>query len=66
MTEFLDIYELAMMMNVRVTTVKRRIKYRPFDLPPKMHLGGSKMMRWRKHEVETWLYEHGHSNHHLS
>jgi predicted DNA-binding transcriptional regulator AlpA len=58
---FLDIEELAVLMNIRSGTLRRWISQKPFAVPPKMHLGGTKMLRWRKAEVETWLYEHGHS-----
>lgn len=61
MENFCDIDELAVLMELTTRTIRRRILRRPFDVPPKVHFAGSKMLRWRESEVKTWLYEHGYS-----
>lgn len=59
MTKYLDVEELAVLMDLTPSTIRRYVAKKPFNLPPKMHIPGSKMMRWRKVEAEKWLYEHG-------
>jgi predicted DNA-binding transcriptional regulator AlpA len=59
MEKFLDIHELAVVMNLTADSIRRRISRQAFDVPPNMHFANSKMLRWREAEVKTWLYEHG-------
>lgn len=57
MTKYLDIDELAALLGQRADTIRKRLRVAPYALPPKMHIAGSKMLRWRAHEVENWLKE---------
>ncbi|NHZ43649.1 helix-turn-helix transcriptional regulator [Massilia aquatica] len=59
MTKYLDIEELAALIGLPPSTIRRYMAKQPFNLPPKKHIPGSKMMPWRKFDVEKWLYEHG-------
>lgn len=59
MTKYLDVEELAALMGLSPSTIRRYMTKQPFNLPPKMHIPGSKMARWRKLDAEKWLYEHG-------
>lgn len=56
---YLDIAELAGLMGMPAATLARRLRARPQSVPPKMHLGASNMLRWRKHEVDNWMVETG-------
>lgn len=57
MTKYLDIDELAELLGQRAETIRKKLRVAPYALPPKMHIPGSKMLRWRAHEVERWLQE---------
>lgn len=61
MTEakYLDIYELAEVLNISVSSIRRRLNSSPWDLPPPAHLGQKFPIRWRQQEVETWIFERG-------
>jgi predicted DNA-binding transcriptional regulator AlpA len=59
MTNYLDIGELAVLMGTSIAAIRRTLATKPFDLPPKMYIPGSKMLRWREVEVKKWMYEHG-------
>lgn len=57
MTNYLDIYELAELLEKRPETIRKNLKSRPWTVPPRMHIPGTRILRWRKHEVEAWLEE---------
>ena len=57
MTIYLDIDELAELLGQRPETIRKKLRVAPYELPPKMHFAGSKMLRWRAHEVNRWLQE---------
>jgi predicted DNA-binding transcriptional regulator AlpA len=57
MTNYLDIDELAELLAVRPETITRNLKHNPGRVPPKMHIPGTGMLRWREHEVRFWLDE---------
>lgn len=59
MQYYLGIDELAKMMMLTPSTVRRRLAKQPFDLPPKIFFSNSRILRWRQSDVECWLYEHG-------
>jgi predicted DNA-binding transcriptional regulator AlpA len=61
MTKYLDIDELATFLGQSTQTIKKKLRSVPAQLPPKMHIPGSKMLRWRMHEVENWLTDTGRS-----
>lgn len=55
MTKYLDIDELAEVMAVKPETIRRYLRLHPPKVPPKMHMSGTKMLRWREHEVKSWI-----------
>ena len=59
MTKYLDIDELALLLGRSANTIKRNIANDPCLVPPKMHIPNSLMLRWRAHEVESWMHEVG-------
>lgn len=54
---YLDIDELAQMLGRSSSSIRRDLARRPFRVPPKMHLPGSKMLHWRTCDVENWMFE---------
>lgn len=59
MTTYLDIDELALLLGESARTIRRNLARRPSAVPPKMHIPGTAMLRWRLHEVENWMAETG-------
>lgn len=59
MSAYLDIDELAQMLGRSSSSIRRNLARRPFLVPPKMHIPGSKMLRWRARDVESWMFETG-------
>jgi predicted DNA-binding transcriptional regulator AlpA len=59
MESYLDIAELAVLLGQSQSTIKRKLSTHPHCLPPRMHLPGTKMLRWRSHDVENWKVETG-------
>jgi predicted DNA-binding transcriptional regulator AlpA len=58
-TNYLDIDELAERLGQRPRTIRQKLARNPQAMPPRMHLPGSALLRWRAHEVENWIVETG-------
>ncbi len=59
MTAYLDIDELAELLGQSVRALRRNMRTAPHKVPPRMHIPGSKMLRWRTTEVKSWMFETG-------
>lgn len=57
MTKYLDIDELATLLGRSSRSIKRDMARNPSAVPPKMHVPGSALLRWRAHEVENWIVD---------
>lgn len=55
-TNDLDVVELAEMLGLSVATVRRRLRCREWELPPRAH-GFEELLRWRLKEVVCWVDE---------
>jgi predicted DNA-binding transcriptional regulator AlpA len=64
MTEaiYLDIHELAEVLDISAGSIRRRLKRAPYELPAPAHLGQDFPLRWREHEVLNWLHDNGLKN----
>jgi predicted DNA-binding transcriptional regulator AlpA len=64
MTEarYLDIHELAEVLDISAGSIRRRLKREHWDLPAPAHLGENFPLRWREHEVLNWLHDNGIKN----
>jgi len=58
MAKYLNIDELAALLEISSHGARRRLKREPWNLPPPAHLGPGFPLRWREAEVKAWLYEH--------
>lgn len=56
---YLDIQELAEVLDISASSIRRRLKRAPWELPPVAHLGPNFPRRWREHEVTVWMFERG-------
>lgn len=59
MSTYLDIHELAALLGQSTRTIQHNLVNCPHLVPPKMHIPSSRMLRWRRHEVEAWMFETG-------
>lgn len=54
----LDIHELAELLGRSAETIKKDLKRNPLAVPPRLHIPGTRLLRWRRVDVEAWLAEH--------
>jgi predicted DNA-binding transcriptional regulator AlpA len=54
---YLDIHELAEVLDISASSIRRRLKSAPWNVPSPAYLGGGFPLRWRQHEVQAWLSE---------
>jgi hypothetical protein len=52
---YLDVQELATLLRLSTRTVRMRVKYRPWLLPPRAKLRDLELLRWRQDVVIRWL-----------
>lgn len=57
MATYLDVFELAEILGRTPATIRRNMRCRPWLVPAKMHIPGTRMLRWRATDVEVWLAE---------
>lgn len=57
MTKYLDIFELGELLGKSPETIRKNMRINPSRVPPRMHIPGTKILRWRPVEVNNWLVE---------
>ncbi len=55
MSKLLDLNELADYLGRRPDTIKKDLKRNPIAVPPRLHIPGTRLLRWRMEDVEAWL-----------
>jgi predicted DNA-binding transcriptional regulator AlpA len=58
MDKLLDLDELGTVLGRSPATIKRDIKRNPAAVPPRLHLPGTRLLRWRATDVAAWLAKH--------
>ncbi len=58
MNKLLDLFELAEVLGRSPETIKKDLKRNPRAVPPRVHLPGTRLLRWRPVDVDAWLAEH--------
>ena len=59
----LELGELAKLLGRSPETVRRDMRRNPMAVPPRLHLPGTRLLRWRPSDVRAWLDEcAGHGN----
>ena len=53
----LDLDELARLLGRSPETVRRDMRRNPMAVPPRLHLPGTRLLRWRPCDVHAWLDE---------
>lgn len=59
MSMYLDVHDLTTLLGQSTRSIRNNLAERPHLVPPKMHIPYSRMLRWRAHEVESWMFETG-------
>ncbi|MYM30628.1 hypothetical protein GTP58_20045 [Duganella sp. CY15W] len=58
MDKLLDVFELADVLGRSAETIKKDLKRNPVAVPPRVHLPGTRLLRWRPADVDAWLAEY--------
>ncbi|WP_083903018.1 AlpA family transcriptional regulator [Azoarcus sp. KH32C] len=56
--KLLDLDELATLLGRSPETIKKDLKRNPLAVPPRLHIPGTRLLRWRSVDVEAWLASH--------
>lgn len=57
-TELLDLNDLASMLGRSPETIKKDMSRNHLAVPPRLHIPGTRLLRWRRVDVEVWLASH--------
>lgn len=55
MTPLLTLDDIAHVLGRSAGTIKRDLRRNPDAVPPRLQLPGTKLLRWRQQDVQTWL-----------
>lgn len=58
MDKLLDIYELAGLLGRSPETIKTDLRRNRLAVPPRVHLPGTRLLRWRPEDVKAWIAQH--------
>ena len=51
----IDIHELAALLQRSPETIRKDLVRNPAAVPPRVCLPGTRLLRWRAADVDTWL-----------
>ena len=51
----IDLQELAALLKRSPETIKKDLNRNRLAVPPRLHIPGTRLLRWRLDDVETWL-----------
>ena len=54
----IDIKALAALLQRSPETIRKDLKRNPTAVPPRVMIPGTRLLRWRAADVETWLRNH--------
>lgn len=53
--KLLDLHELSALLGRSPETIKKDLKRNRMAVPPRLHIPGTRLLRWRQVDVDTWL-----------
>ena len=53
----LELGDLAKLLGRSPETLRRDMRRNPMAVPPRVHLPGTRLLRWRPSDVRAWLDE---------
>lgn len=54
----LDLADLAALLGRSPQTIKKDIYRNRLAVPPRLHIPGTRLLRWRRVDVDVWLASH--------
>ena len=57
-TELLDLNDLASLLGRSPETIKKDMLRNHLAVPPRLHIPGTRLLRWRQVDVTAWLASH--------
>lgn len=54
-TKLLDLIELSVLLGRSPETIKKDLTRNRLAVPPRLHIPGTRLLRWRQCDVEVWL-----------
>ncbi len=54
----LDLNELGALLGRSPETIKKDMKRNRLAVPPQLHIPGTRLLRWRRIDVDNWLASH--------
>lgn len=54
----LDLNELGDLLGRSPETIKKDLKRNRLAVPPRLHIPGTRLLRWRPVDVDAWLASH--------
>ena len=54
----LDLTDLANLLGRSPETIKKDIRRNRLAVPPRLHIPGTRLLRWRRADVDAWLASH--------
>ena len=55
MSRLLDLQDLSETLGRSPETIKKDLKRNPLAVPPRLHIPGTRLLRWRLEDVDAWL-----------
>lgn len=53
-----DLNELSTMLGRSPETIKKELKRNRLAVPPRLHIPGTRLLRWRQIDIDRWLASH--------
>jgi predicted DNA-binding transcriptional regulator AlpA len=54
----LEIDDIAALLGRSAETIRKDIRRNPMAVPPRLHIPGTRLLRWRECDVKAWRTEH--------
>jgi predicted DNA-binding transcriptional regulator AlpA len=54
----LDLADLAALLGRSPQTIKKDLRRNRLAVPPRLHIPGTRLLRWRQVDVDAWLASH--------
>jgi predicted DNA-binding transcriptional regulator AlpA len=56
--KLLDLNELSALLGRSPETIKKDMKRNRLAVPPRLHIPGTRLLRWRQIDIDSWLASH--------
>jgi len=56
--KLVDLNELSALLGRSPGTIKKDMKRNRLAVPPRLHIPGTRLLRWRQVDIDSWLAGH--------